>query len=252
MTTQSCLVCGTPTTELCSKCKGTSYCSRGHQQKVRFTQCRSSVPDPSLFRLQDWGSHKEYCLKVKAAGANTLDAILFAVNESKPRLVKIPWKLIRGDKNDPTQYQKLDTDIWFKKKRKFVRPLFIQRWGINGPALGRGLCFMYDDNFLINESPLNRCIVDVTGGRAGHQWCGNILALRVGGSNPYSYDSYKNVDMQEDLGPLVRYFEEYGKVMPINQHSRGRGKESAILSYFWKALLYFIPIGFFWYLFQRG
>jgi len=194
---------------------------------------------------------------VKAAGANTFDAILFAVNETKPRLVKIPWKLIREDKDDPTQYQKLDTNIWFKRKNKDVKSLSIYRWGINGPELGRGLCFIYDENVLINGSPLNRCIVDVTGGRAGHQWCGNILALRMGGSNSFSYDFYKNVDMQEDLKPLVTYFEEYGKVMPVYQHSRGtsnhsRGEESTILLYFWKALLYSVPIGFFWYLFRRG
>jgi hypothetical protein len=30
-----------------------------------------------------------------------------------------------------------------------------------------------------------------------------------------SYDFYESVDMEEDLKPLVRYFEEYGKVMPV-------------------------------------
>jgi hypothetical protein len=73
---------------------------------------------------------------------------------------------------------------------------------------------MYDDNFGINESPVNRCIEGVTRGRAGHQWCGNILALRMG----ESYDFYKSVDMKEDLKPLVSYLEEYGKVMPVNQY----------------------------------
>jgi hypothetical protein len=70
---------------------------------------------------------------------------------------------------------------------------------------------MYDDNFMMNGLPLNRCIVDVTGGTAGHQWCGNVLGFRRKG---YSYDSFENVDMEEDLKPFVTYFEEYGKVMP--------------------------------------
>jgi hypothetical protein len=61
--------------------------------------------------LQDWRSHKEYCLKVKAAGSNTFDAILFPVNETKPRLVKVPWELIPGDEDDPGSYQRLDEHI---------------------------------------------------------------------------------------------------------------------------------------------
>jgi hypothetical protein len=248
MTTPSCLVCGTPTTELCSICKGASYCSQGHQQKVDIPSANRLYLTPSLFRLQHWGSHKEYCLKVKAAGANTFDAILFAVNETKPRLVKIPWKLIHGDNNDPTQYQKLDTNIWFRKKKKVVRPLFIRWWKrTNGPEFGCGLCIIYDENFPINGSRLNRCIVDATGGR-GYPWGGNILALRMGGStNPYSYDFYENVDIREDLEPLVTYFKECGKVTLVYQRS---GKKT-LLSYFWKALLYSVPIGFFWYVATR-
>jgi hypothetical protein len=139
------------------------------------------------------------------------------VNETKPRLVKIPWELIPGDEDDPIPYQKLDKDIWFKHPDKFVRFIYFHRWGINGPPLGRVLCFMYDDNFSMNGSPLNRCIVDATGGRAGHPWCGNILALRLDSSYYFKgiYDFYESVDMQEDLKPLVTYFEEYGKVMPV-------------------------------------
>ena len=132
------------------------------------------------------------------------------MNEPKPRLVKIPWKMIQDDEDDPeTQYHMLDTDIWFKHAFKAVRYLNFHQWGINGPELGRGLSIVYDDNFSISGLPLNRCIVDVTGGSAGHKWCGNVLALRTESS--YSYNLFGNVDMQEDLEPLVKYFEEYGQ-----------------------------------------
>ena len=134
------------------------------------------------------------------------------MNETKPRLVKIPWKLDLGDEHDPSQYHKLDTDVWFKYPDKAVRTVNFYRCGINGPELGRGLCFKYDDNFSINGSPLNRCIVEVTGGRAGHQWCGNILALRM---KNFSYDFYESVVMEEDLKPFVTYFDEYLKVLPV-------------------------------------
>jgi len=190
MTTRSCLVCGIPSTKSCSSCKTAFYCGGDHQK-------------------QDWRSHKEYCRKVKAAGANTFDAILFAPNETKPRLVKIPWKLIPEDEYAGS-YHKLDTDIWFKHPDKFVRTMFFHRLGINyGPELGRQLGFLYDDNFLRNGSPLNRCIMDATGGRSGRWWHGNILGLRMEG---YSYDFYASVDMEEDLKPFLIWFEECNKV----------------------------------------
>jgi len=159
----------------------------------------------------DWWSHKEYCRKIKAAGANTFDAILFAANETKPRLVKIPWKLVLGDEDDPgSSYHKLDTDIWFKSTDKAVRTMFFRQLGINyGPDLGRLLGFLYDDNFSINGSPLNRCIEDVTEGKAGRQWRGNILGLRM---KDFSYDFYASVNMEEDLKPFLIWFEENYKV----------------------------------------
>jgi hypothetical protein len=220
MTKRSCLVCGTPAANWCAGCKSATYCNKEHQKQVGSKGYNWYqlwlTPNPPPFRLQDWRSHKEYCQKVKAAGANTLDAILFPMNETKPRLVKIPWKLIPGDEHEPRSYQRLDKDVWFKHTDKSMRDIPFNRWGINGPGLGRMLCFIYDDNFLINGLPLNRCIVHVTGGRAGHQWRGNILALRMRDPRPYSCDGfYADVDMKEDLKPFVTYFEEYGKVMPV-------------------------------------
>ena len=163
------------------------------------------------YLLQDWRSHKEYCDKVTAAGSNTFDAILFGVNETKPRLVKVPWKITRVHRDDDDLFQKFDTDVWFKHSNKAVIPNYFDRLGINGPALGRGLCFMYDDNFMMNRLPLNRCIVEVTGGTAGHQWCGNVLGFR---RKEHSLDFFENVDMEEDLKPFVTYFEQYNKVLP--------------------------------------
>jgi hypothetical protein len=158
--------------------------------------------------LQDWWSHKEYCLKIKAAGANTFDAILFPVNETKPRLVKIPWKLIPRNEQELGSYQKFDMDIWFKHTFKAARQLYFQ-WGINGLELGHTLYLIFDDNFSLNGSPLNRCVVDVTEGRAAHWWCGNILALRM--KSLRSYDFYANMNIEEDLKPFVMYLEEYNK-----------------------------------------
>jgi hypothetical protein len=55
--------------------------------------------------------------------------------------------------------------------------------------------------------------VEVTGGRAGHPWCGNILVLRM--ESPGTHNFHMNVNMKEDLKPIVTYFEEYNKVAPV-------------------------------------
>ena len=224
-TVAPCLVCGTPSTISCSVCKTASYCDAEHQKVRSYAQYQLFVPNssisPSPFRLQDWQSHEEYCSKVKAAGANTFDAILFAVNETKPRLVKIPWKMGQGNR-----YHILDTDIWFKHTNTAVNKLFFHRLGINGLKLGRGLCFVYDDNFSMNGSPLNRCIIDVTGGKAGHQWCGNVLALRM--ESLQSLEFYASVDMEQDLPLFVTYLDEYGKVKPTNTQDH-YGEDTVLL-----------------------
>ena len=111
------------------------------------------------------------------------------------------------------EFHELDTDIWFKPKFKSVGYLRFDQWGIDGPELGRGLCIMCDDNFAINGSPLNQCIMDITsGGRAGSQWRGNVLGLRMKCVDSDSY-FYTNVNMKEDLKPFVAYFEDYNKLM---------------------------------------
>jgi len=117
-----------------------------------------------------------------------------------------------GDEEDPYDYHVLDTGLWFKQTNKSIRDLPLDRWGINGPELGRGLCFVYDDNSLVNGSPLNRCIVEVTGGRAEHPWSGNILGLR---RKNFSHYFYESVVMEEDLKPFVTYLDEYWRVEPI-------------------------------------
>ncbi len=85
------------------------------------------------------------------------------------------------------------------------RQLCWQKFGIDGPPLRHTLAVWYDDNFMINGSRINRCIQRITAGKAQHPWAGNVLALRVKGP---TLDRYSDAVMEEDLAPLVRYFEE--------------------------------------------
>ena len=223
MTMRSCLVCGTPFANLCPSCKTASYCSGEHQKKVGdFLKGSRLSFFFFTFRayLQDWQSHEEYCLKVKAAGTNTFDAILFAVDETKPRLVKIPWKLVpgRGEDKKPGPYHELDTDVWFKHIDKDVKhimffdpDLLLTTDSAKARELPR-LCILYDEKSTRNGLTINRCIVNATEGRAAPGpgdrpvWCGNILGLRMDKDHAFA-----SVKMEEDLRGFLTYFEETSK-----------------------------------------
>ncbi|KAG7441992.1 uncharacterized protein BT62DRAFT_936643 [Guyanagaster necrorhizus] len=182
----TCLVCDTPTNKRCARCKGAYYCSKAHI-------------------AQDWPAHKTYCKRVSDAGTDTFDAILFGVNETKPRLIKLPWSYGPLEREFSGGWHKLDMEPWFKGKDSFVRTHYVQTFGTNGPVLRHTLAVRFDDNFMINGSQINRCIQNVTSGNAAHPWAGNILALRVEGlGSPW----YSDVVMEEDLAPLARYFED--------------------------------------------
>ncbi|KAK0195028.1 hypothetical protein F5146DRAFT_1023939 [Armillaria mellea] len=185
----TCLVCDTPTNTRCAKCTSVYYCSKAHI-------------------AQDWPMHKAYCKQVRAA-TSTFDAILFGVNEIKPRIIKLPWSYGPVDEDEPVRWQMLEKEPWFGGKDRYIRFFYVGTFGANGPSLGRLLALYYDDQYLINGSPINRCIQNVTKCKAPHPWAGNVLALRSRGSR--SLDWYNDAIIEEDLAPLVRFFEDYGK-----------------------------------------
>ncbi|KAK0470212.1 uncharacterized protein EV420DRAFT_1258514 [Desarmillaria tabescens] len=182
----TCVVCNTPTNTRCARCKSVYYCSKAHI-------------------AQDWPVHKVFCKRISEAGTNPFDAILFGVNE---RLIKLPWTWGPLEEGVGRSWQNLDDGPWFKGRDSFIRTLYVQKFGANGPSLGRTLAILYDDNFLVNGSSINRCIQSVVRGDSVHPWAGNILALRAQGMPS---DWYNNAVMEEDLAPLIRYFEDYGK-----------------------------------------
>ena len=108
-------------------------------------------------------------------------------------------------------WQMVEDELWFDRQSRdcFLRFLYVQRFGANGPPLGRTLALRYDDNSLINGSPLNQCVVNATRGKATHPWAGNIYALRS--EMKGASDWYSNAIIEEDLEPVVRFLEDYGK-----------------------------------------
>ncbi|KAK0200547.1 hypothetical protein DFS33DRAFT_165656 [Desarmillaria ectypa] len=150
-----------PANTRCAKCTSVYYCSKTHI-------------------AHDWPTHKAYCRRVRAAGTNTFDAILFGVNENKPRVIKLPWSYGPVDEDEPGRWQRLEREPWFGGE-DCCAYTSVQTFGANGPSLGRTLAVYYDKNFLMNGSPINCCIQSVTKGKAEHPWAGNVLALRSRG-----------------------------------------------------------------------
>lgn len=184
----NCLVCDTPTNNRCSGCKSVYYCSKQHI-------------------TQNWPAHKGYCKRVRETGTQSFDAILFAANETKPRLIKIPWVFGDVEEDDyPTQWHKLDCQPWLGGKDCFQRTMYVNTLGRKGPSLGHIIGIRYDDNSFINGSPPNQCIWGVTKGQAPHPWAGNLIALRA---KSMPTDLYEDAVPETDLEPVIQFFKEY-------------------------------------------
>ncbi|KAK0434262.1 uncharacterized protein EV420DRAFT_1597646 [Desarmillaria tabescens] len=132
---------------------------------------------PNAHIAQDWPMHKAYCKRVRAA-TNTFDAILFGVNEIQTSA----WTLADAGKRAMARWQRLLS-------------LFFLCWDVRE---------LLDQR--VPDQPLHS---ECHQGKAPHPWAGNVLALRSEGLR--SLDWYNDAIIEEDLAPLVRFFEDYGK-----------------------------------------
>lgn len=138
-----------------------------------------------------------------------MDAILFPVNATQPRLIRVPWTYGPTSDNIPLDWQKLDCQPWIGGKDSALKTMYVQTLGRNGPALGYTIAIEHDDNSFVNGSVTNRCIPAVTGGRAPHPWAGNVIALRA---KEAPSDWFESAVMEKDLAPVIQFFKDYGRM----------------------------------------
>ncbi|KAF7377394.1 MYND-type domain-containing protein [Mycena sanguinolenta] len=81
--------------------------------------------------------------------------------------------------------------------------------GYTGPPLGYTLFLVWNGNFFQDGSPLNRSIIKLTKGKAGHAWAGNLIACRV--EEPIQLVARYQDAKAEDLTALAAYFVDCGK-----------------------------------------
>ncbi|KIK51632.1 hypothetical protein GYMLUDRAFT_181189, partial [Collybiopsis luxurians FD-317 M1] len=171
--------------------------------------------------VEDWQRHKAECQAVSSAkigpapsrrlssDTEEADAILFAIDEEKPRMIKVQVHTMPGDEYEPWAWKKLERKPWFSE-RSCVRSLLVGTQWANGPTLSHGmfLCIRYDEEFFINGSKPNKYIQRFTNGQAFHPWAGNFYVVRTDSTQEHKYFSASIV---EDLPALKNYFIQYGK-----------------------------------------
>lgn len=175
--------------------------------------CRALGRSCSHRRLQGWKEwHKKECKTLRGTEIHSVDAILFAPDELEPRMIKIPWRWHLDAGDDPVYtFQKLLRRPW----QKNYRSMEIWTQGQLGPPLpgGRALLLYYNDDFSIDGSPLNRCVSKFTKGKAPHAWGDGIFVVRrEAGARQFSSNTTdEDAVMDEDLGYVVQFLEDYGK-----------------------------------------
>jgi len=181
-----CRCCGKLTTLRCSRCHEAYYCSPEHM-------------------TSDWRTHKSACRK-------SLDALLFPVDSEMPVLIKIPYTS-KVDTDGapalpPTPYHALDLEI-LNQHLRGLEMKFVSKLGSHGAALERPLVVMYSSEW--SELQRNQCVADLTGGRMGVPWAGNVLVLRQKGK--LYAETYESARM-EDVEAMKKFFEEYQDFEP--------------------------------------
>ena len=163
--------------------------------------------------MQDWKRHKRFCVAAEGVEPRPImiDAILFPVDATEPRMIKLPCTVERDKEAELPEFDivhRWDTmrTLYFDRTPEDVRT-FIPGGGNAVMYMGTGyqLDFYYDDCAFINGSPVNRCVQALTRGAAPHPWSGNLIGVRT--ERPITYCMrYYNANMQEDLPRLLDVF----------------------------------------------
>lgn len=152
-------------------------------------------------------------------GENTCEAIVFPANEDTPRVIPISWEWAYDDNDDPSG------SLAVKFQRRHIEHLFQpgadlrdhRIMYLNGPDKDplpddRCLVMVINDTYLVDGSPINRCIWNLTDGKTAHTWCDNILALRQRPQDFSRSTDYRSANLQEDLEALKAYLMTYASV----------------------------------------
>jgi len=156
----------------------------------------------------DWRYHKHDCHDpsnppVLAATHKLIDAILFPVDEDRPRLVKVEVEVC--DDGCGVKYHQRLLNPWFAGA--FQQNLTVM------PQKGPKLIITTREAFCIDGSEWNKSVHKLAGPGA-YPWAGSIMAFQAEERDAMD-DRYLDATM-EDLDQLKSYFTAYRKTPTIS------------------------------------
>lgn len=122
------------------------------------------------------------------------------MHEDRPRLVKVTYTRQKDQGSGVTKLP--DFTPWLPCKWRDQRLITSHGMQGRGRPLGRTLQMEFNDDYMAERSPINRCVQAVTNGEA-EKWGDNILVFRRKGSNNYADAT------MDDVEPMVAYFKDY-------------------------------------------
>jgi len=174
-----CTVCCRATTNWCSRCKNTWYCSPEHLNR-------------------DWQRHRRECTPAKGTQQATISAILFEPGAERSRIITVqcsPQGIACHGMCPTPMVQEL-----FPESNPPHTIILTQ--GLNGEPLRYPLHIWYCPTSLRRGYPENCAIHRITSGVAANSWCGPVVVLKFNGSRRSGYsDAGSN-----DLPALSAYF----------------------------------------------
>jgi len=135
----------------------------------------------------------------------TRDAILFAADATRPRMVKVPMKhaMVETFFDEPAEQFEVPDHARHPWKRS-DRPEWIGRVYPGGPALSDGklLVAFINDNFCNDGSMPNGSVEALTGGLSRRGWADHIFVMR---KKDIHDPEFQDAVLEEDL-PILRTY----------------------------------------------
>lgn len=195
-TPTSCILCNKTDAHFCKRCKSTCYCSKACQQT-------------------DWPTHKLLCGTFSSfdplsrPSKETFRAILFSVDDKKPKFIWLHCKWISDEDDDGVRYQSPEVRSFLGPDDPFPRHGSIQYNPVLERRLSDTIYICYRDTFLVDGSKANESTAAITTTTPGqkHDWRGPIIAYgKVGlGIDP---TICRDLDMN-DFRHVADYFLSY-------------------------------------------
>ncbi|KAI0720251.1 hypothetical protein C8T65DRAFT_736000 [Cerioporus squamosus] len=195
--------CSAPASDqvCCSQCQKARYCKRAHL-------------------VADIERHKSVCVASPSGASNrthTIDAIFFPAHESSPRIVKVNCRPA-GESGK----HELDWSSYLSGDNKFVQhPIGpVERESFRRTHSSR-LYLVFDHSAVFNGNmPVNRCAMQLTGGKSAMLWRGNLLGYRA--HEPAEVDGQYMDASMDDLPTFTEFLKYHCTVPPMPSGGRWR------------------------------